>query len=321
MMREAGQIVLKGIAMGAANVIPGVSGGTVAFITGIYERLIEALKAFGPTSFPLLAQGRIPEFARRVDLAFLGFLGAGVAIGILTLAKALKWGFAHHAVLVWSFFFGLIAASIPFVARMVRRWDAGAVACLTLGAILAVSMLFLGRAEENTSFFYLCLCGVVAVCSMILPGLSGSFVLLLMGNYELIMIDTVNQLRSEPLQAMRVLLPVGLGAVVGLAGFARLLSWLFAKHHDIAVATITGFIGGSLAIIWPWKDVVIETFEHSGEVKEKVTGYGNWRLPEWSDPGTWGAMGVMALGVVLVIVMEVAGRSKPISPTSSSARS
>ncbi|MCB1078554.1 MAG: DUF368 domain-containing protein, partial [Verrucomicrobiae bacterium] len=226
---------LKGAAMGAANVIPGVSGGTVAFITGIYERLINGIKSFGPHNLKLLFTGRLAEFARKTDLVFLAALGVGVVASILTLARVFKYLFAHQPVLLWSFFFGLILASILFVGAKVTRWGAGQVAGFLLGAGIAVGIALLKPASENDGILYLMLCGVVAMASMIMPGISGSFVLLLMGNYQLIMIDSVAKLTAFDLSALRILIPVGIGAVIGLVSLSHFLSWVFRRHHDLAV--------------------------------------------------------------------------------------
>lgn len=304
-MQEWIAVFLKGTAMGAANVIPGVSGGTVAFITGIYERLINALKSFDAKAFLCIKRGDLGGFARHVDLVFLLVLGLGTGVSVFTFAKVLKWAFSHHETLVWAFFFGLIAASIPAVGRMVRHWRVSIVMLALLGAAIAVSMVFFGRAEQNSHFAYLVLCGVVAICSMIVPGLSGSFVLLLLGNYELVMVDSVNLLRTDPLEAFPILVPVGLGAVVGLVAFSRVLSWLFKNYHDLAVSLITGFIAGSLAIIWPWKQAVVETFAAAdGGVKGKVAGFTNWHWPDLAAPSSWVALGFMAAGAILVLLME-----------------
>ncbi|MEO0448167.1 MAG: DUF368 domain-containing protein [Verrucomicrobiota bacterium] len=306
-------IFAKGAAMGAANVIPGVSGGTVAFITGIYERLIFALKSFNVEARTLLKDRKWADFVRHTDLKFLFLLLAGSLASILTLAKILKWAFSHHENVVWAFFFGLIAASIPAVGKMVRHWKLSSILCLLAGLAVAVAMAFLGRADENTSFLYLLLCGVIAVCSMIIPGLSGSFVLLLLGNYELVMVDAVNLLRSDPMGAMAILIPVGIGAVIGLISLARLLSWLFANVHDQAVSLITGFIAGSLAVIWPWKDPVRETFlSDSGKEKVKITGFENWHVPDLSQGQTWLAIGIMILGGILVWLMERSAPTKAV---------
>ncbi|NNC90368.1 MAG: DUF368 domain-containing protein [Akkermansiaceae bacterium] len=296
---------LKGFAMGAANVIPGVSGGTIAFITGIYERLIDALKAIDTTTLRLVLKGRVREAAVRVDLRFLVAIVAGVGGSFLTLAKALKWGFAHHETAVWAFFFGLIVASLPAVGKMVKRWSAGPALALAAGLAVALSMAFLSPAGQNENPFYLVLCGVVAMCSMIIPGLSGSFVLLLMGNYKLIMVDALTALSDlELAAALKILVPVGIGAVLGVLLLARVLSWLFHTWHDIAVAMITGFIAGSLVIIWPWKDTITELFIRDGEEKVKIVGFERWHLPDFTTPGTWLALGLMAVGAILIIALE-----------------
>lgn len=322
---------LKGFMMGAANVIPGVSGGTIAFITGIYERLIEGLKRFDSTTAKLLTRFKWAEVWERVDGRFLTALGLGVVISILTLARVLEMGFKEHPILVWSFFFGLILASLPAVAKLVKTWTAGPVVALVIGCGAAVSLAFLSPASENTNPVYLVLCGVVAMCSMIIPGLSGSFVLLLMGNYQLIMIDSVNALSELKLgEALPVVIPVGIGAVVGLLVLARLLSWLFKNWHDVAVALIAGFIAGSLLVIWPWKDEVparnddgqilvkteeremvgregtlAEVKESKGEEEELVLlGYENWHLPSFSEKSTWSALGVMIVGIVLILLLD-----------------
>tara|TARA_R110002096_G_scaffold147671_21_gene307793 strand:- start:12650 stop:13609 length:960 start_codon:yes stop_codon:yes gene_type:complete len=316
--KNAISILLKGAAMGAANVIPGVSGGTVAFITGIYERLIEALKSFNLDAARLLLKRQFSDFLKHTDLVFLVLLGLGAVVSIVSIAELLKWAFEHHDTLVWAFFFGLIAASIPAVGRMVKTWGIGAISAAAVGLAAAVSMAFLGQAEQNDNFVYLMLCGVVGVCSMIIPGLSGSFVLLLMGNYQLVMIESVSQLKSLDLEAFKVLVPVGIGAVAGLVALSRILSWLFKNYHDIAVSLITGFIAGSLAIIWPWKDAkVVEFIKPDGDVKEKVTGYENWRLPDLADPNSWLAIGLIVVGAVLVILMERSANLKTDLPETS----
>jgi len=296
---------LKGFAMGAANVIPGVSGGTIAFITGIFERLIEAIKKFDATTAHLLFRLRGREAWKRVDGRFLGALGVGVAVSIVTMARILEWGFESHPVLVWAFFFGLISASLPAVGMLVKHWGAGSAIAILLGSGIALSMAFLTPVSGSSNMFYLLLCGVVAMCSMIIPGLSGSFVLLLMGTYKLIMIDAVNDLTSGEIGAgLRILVPFGIGALVGLVALARVLSWLFHTWHDNVMALITGFVAGSLAIIWPWKDTLMEEFVRDGEVKEKIIGFENWHLPDLGAGSTWIAFGLMLAGALLIVVLE-----------------
>jgi len=297
---------LKGFAMGAANVVPGVSGGTIAFITGIYERLIEALKSFDVEALKLMVSFKIGALWEKVDGRFLSAILIGAVLALGTLASLLKWGLENHETLVFSLFFGLIAASIPSVGKMIKNWTAPVIIVFLIGLSLAVSLAFLTPASANDNPFYLGLCGVVAMCSMIIPGLSGSFVLLLMGNYELIMLYAINDLRSGNFgEALPILIPVGVGAVVGLLVLSRFLSWLFKTHHDTAVGAITGFVAGSLVIIWPWKTIHKEKFvKASGEIKEKIIKVDGWRFPDFSVSSTWMELIALALGVILIIAVE-----------------
>ena len=299
-------VFLKGFAMGAANVVPGVSGGTVAFITGIYERLINALKSFDFKAIKLLGSFKVKEFIAHVDFWFLAALGAGVMTSVLTLAKALEIGFEKYPIYVAALFFGLIAASIPSVGKMVKKWSISRFVALVAGLAIALCLAFTPSASENTNLLYLMLCGVVAMCSMIIPGVSGSFVLLLMGNYQLIMIASVNKLREGNLaESLPILLPVGVGAVVGLIALSHFLSWLFKRFHDIAVSVITGFVAGSLVIIWPWK-IPGETIIKNSEVK--ILSYTN-HLPQ-IDTQLAIAFGVILLGAAVMLGVERLGSTK-----------
>lgn len=292
--------------MGAANVIPGVSGGTIAFVTGIYERLINSIKSFDGAALKLLLGRKFTELFKHTDAGFLTALMLGVVVALLTLARALKYGFEHHPVLVSALFFGLIAASIWSVFKMVKHWTGGAVIGLLIGCAIAVSMAFLPQAQENQSLIYLMICGVVAMCSMIIPGISGSFVLILMGNYNLIMVESLTKLGDMKFkEALTVLIPVGIGAVLGMIALSRLLSWLFRRFHDIAVATITGFVAGSLVTIWPWKNDIKEVLRN-GEIK--TVGYERY-FPE-IDSNFWIAALVILAGVILMIGIEMLGKDK-----------
>ena len=253
--------IFKGALMGAANVIPGVSGGTMALLTGIFERLINAIKSFDLEALRLLMRFKLRAFMDHVDATFLSAIGIGVVASILTFARLLEYLFEHYALHVWSFFFGLILASVYFVGKKIEKIRRSVVLLFLLGAVIAAAIAFMEPAEENASVAYLLLCGAIAMCSMILPGLSGSYVLLLMGNYQLVMIKAVSNFD------LAVLIPVGIGAAAGLAVFARLLSWVFKRFHDQTIALLTGFIFGSLAIIWPWKDAVLQTFQKGDEIK------------------------------------------------------
>ncbi|MFO8001482.1 MAG: DUF368 domain-containing protein [Marinilabilia sp.] len=284
---------LKGVAMGAANVIPGVSGGTIALVTGIFARLINAIKSFDAPALKLLIKGRFRDFASHTDLWFLVWLFAGIFAAIISLARLLEFLFQHYPTYVWAFFFGLVMASVYFVGRTVGKWHTPAIVSFVTGAAIAVAISVLTPASENSTFFYLFLCGVVAICSMILPGLSGSFVLILMGNYQLVMIDAVNDLN------LSVLLPVGIGAVAGLVVFSRFLSWLLGRFPHSTIALLSGFIMGSLGILWPWKSEITETFGN----KTRVVAY-EWHLPE-VDAGLAIAVIFIILGILSIAVTEV----------------
>jgi putative membrane protein len=292
MIKEYLGFVLKGMAMGIANVIPGVSGGTIALITGIFERLINAIKSFDLKAIKLLFSGKFKEFFDYTDLGFIIAVFAGVGLAIVLIARLFEYLFAQYPVYIWSFFFGLILASVFFVGRTIERWRLSVVITFILGTALALLFTFLTPAGENDSFWYLIVCGVVAICSMILPGLSGSFVLILMGNYQLVAIDAINNMRFD------VLIPVAIGAAGGLVAFSHFLSWLFKKYKDQTIAALTGFILGSLGIIWPWKDEIIK---HFGE-KEKVVGY----VFHWPQINMefFIALGIMIIGVVSIWLME-----------------
>ncbi|HSR87432.1 MAG TPA: DUF368 domain-containing protein [Pontiella sp.] len=290
--------LLKGALMGAANVIPGVSGGTMALLTGIFEKLIHTIKSFDVQAVKLAFGFRFKELFQHIDVPFLSAVCIGILVSILTFARVLEYLFAHYALYVWAFFFGLILASVYFVSRKISRASLSVILLYAAGIAVAAGIAFMEPAEENASIPYLMVCGAVAMCSMILPGLSGSYVLLLMGNYELVMIKAVNTLD------LTVLIPVGIGAAAGLAVFARLLSWIFRKFHDQTIALLSGFIFGSLAILWPWKEALIKTFEQGQEISEKVIGY-NYTLPEMTAE-TGIALAIMLAGIGAIALVETA---------------
>jgi len=291
-MKELILVFIKGLAMGAANVIPGVSGGTIALITGIFERLINAIKSFNLKALRLILKGDFKAFASHTDLAFIIALFLGVGISILSLARLFDFLFNNYPVYIWSFFFGLILASVYFVGKTISKWTWDVILVFLIGFAVALTITFLTPATQDDGFLYLIICGVVAACSMILPGLSGSFVLILMGNYQLVMIDAINQIRFD------ILIPIVIGAFVGLLGFSYLLSWVFKRFRNQTIGILTGFIFGSLGIIWPWKE---EVLQHFGD-KEKVIGY-NWLLPEINIQFAI-AIGIMILGFLAIWLME-----------------
>lgn len=299
--------LLKGMAMGAANVIPGVSGGTIALVTNIFERLINAVKAFDLTALKLLLKGEFKQFLHKTDFFFLFAVLGGVVLSVLSLAKVLGFLFDHYPVPIWSFFFGLIMASVYFVGRNVSQWRPVVVLLFFLGTTVAVALSFLNPATENDSFFYLFLCGIVAMCSMILPGLSGSFVLILMGNYELVVIDAVNQMDGS------ILFPVILGAGFGLLAFSWILSWIYKRYKDQTVALLSGFIMGSLYILWPWKHEVYRVNE-AGELVLKngekiVQGYQHY-MPDVFTSDVALAVFLIMAGIAVIWAIERLAETK-----------
>lgn len=288
----------KGMGVGSANVIPGVSGGTIALITGIFERLIDALKSFNLTAFKLFFTGKFKEFIKHTDLWFLVSVGCGVLVSILTIARLFEYLFANYPIYLWSFFFGMILVSIYYVGITIEKFNLKVVVSFIIGTAIALFIAFGTPAKENSNFIYLIICGAVATCSMILPGLSGSFVLVLMGNYQLIMIEAVNDLN------LKILLPVVLGGVVGLLAFSHLLSWIFKNYRDITIAVLTGFILGSMPIIWPWKNDVITYFGSEA----KVTGY-EYYLPEFNMEFAI-AFVIILIGAGIIILTEKMAKNK-----------
>jgi len=297
-MKNILSLVFKGMAMGGANVIPGVSGGTIALITGIFERLINAIKSFDIQAFKLLFSGKIKEFIKYIDFWFLFYVFVGVGIAIISFARLFEYLFENYPIFIWSYFFGLVLASVYFVGKTVKEWSFSVIVSFIIGTAIAITISVLNPASENDSFLYLILCGVVAVCSMILPGLSGSFVLILLGNYQLIMISAVNKMQIE------ILLPVVVGAGVGLVLFSHVLSWLLKKYHNQTLSTLTGFILGSLGILWPWKDTLTETF---GD-KVKTVGY-DWFMPTINTE-FFVALVIMVIGIATIWCTEYFGSKK-----------
>ncbi len=294
---------LKGAAMGAGNVIPGVSGGTIALITGIYERLINALKNLNPKAIKLFFKGQFSEFFKYIDFKFLASLFIGLAISVFSLAKILEYFFENYPVLLWAFFFGLIFASVFLVGKTINKWSWVTALNLVIGAAIAVALATLSPASENDSTVFIVICGIVAFATMILPGLSGSFVLIIMGNYLLV-------LRSVSDFDFGVLIPLMVGCVIGMVVFSNLLSWVFKHYRDGTLALLTGFILGSLIIIWPWKNEN-HLLDEAGNAVLKdglpiLVGY-SWHLPNAFNGEVVLAVGLAIAGFASIFVMEKFG--------------
>ncbi len=300
-------LFLKGIAMGAANVIPGVSGGTIALITEIFERLINAIKSFNLHALKLLFKAKFAAFAKYTDLYFLLAVFSGVIIAIVSLARLFDYLFENYPVYIWAYFFGLVLASVYFVGKRISKVTIAVVIAFLLGTAIAVVISILNPATENDNFFYLLICGVAAICSMILPGLSGSFILFIMGNYKLVAIDAINE------RNMEILLPVIIGAAVGLIAFSHLLSWVFKRYRDETISILTGFILGSVSILWPWQQKVFLT-DRSGDMilkdGEPIIARYDRILPDIFNMEFAIAIGFIILGILSIWLIEKSAEKK-----------
>ena len=241
-------VALKGFAMGAANVIPGVSGGTIALLTGIFNELIESLNALmSVSSWRLLLKGRFSEFWKAIHGTFLLWLGIGIVLSVFSLAKLMEYVLSHHPVQTWAFFFGLIIVSAFFLLSDIKDWKWSDVLWLVLGIVLGAVICLLSPTETTSDLWFIALCGAIAVCTMILPGISGSFILVLLGKYEYIM-KAVSELNIP------VLLVFTVGCVIGIVAFSKILHWLIGKYEKPTLLVLIGFTLGALVKVWPWAD-------------------------------------------------------------------
>ncbi|GAA3509290.1 DUF368 domain-containing protein [Aquimarina addita] len=256
-------ISLKGLAMGAADVVPGVSGGTIAFISGIYEELIATINTLGFSFFKVWKKEGFISSWKTHNLSFLLALFTGIAISILSLAKLIKWLLHHEPLFLWSFFFGLVLASILYIGKQISSWNIKVILSLILAGVLSYFLTIAEPIASPDSLWYLLFCGFIAIIAMILPGVSGAFILLILGAYQ-VFIGILNQLREglftmnlEILwQAIYKLAIIGIGAIAGLKLFSKILNWMFSNHKNVTLAILTGFMIGSLNKIWPWKKVI-----------------------------------------------------------------
>lgn len=284
-------LALKGMAMGAADVVPGVSGGTIAFIVGIYDELINSIKSINAHSIKLLFTGKIAAFWKAVNGNFLCSLLLGIGISVFSLAKLITYLLVHEPVLVWSFFFGLVLASTWFVSKDIKEWNWKTITGFILGALVAYYITVATPAETPTNLLFIFLCGAIAICAMILPGISGSFILVLLGKYFYIM-EAINTLDLVILGVFAV------GAFLGITSFSRVLSYALKNFRNITLAVLTGFMLGSLNKVWPWKEVVQTYVDRHGEVKPLVESN---ILPNES---VGEAVALMVVGFALVYILE-----------------
>lgn len=288
-------LLLKGIAMGAADVVPGVSGGTIAFISGIYEELLGTISSIKPSLLQTLFKDGIRAFWKEINGAFLAPLLCGIAISVLSLAKGISWMLENEPVLLWSFFFGLVLASIFLVGKQVKRWNVASIVAFILGAGFAFWITLLPPLAPSTSMWFLFISGAIAICAMILPGISGSFILLILGSYKVV-INAVKGLE------IKEILIFGAGCIVGLLSFSRLLKWLFAKYQNTTIAILTGFLLGSLNKLWPWKENTLLLYTHSDGkqdfLQENISPF-SLDNAQWS-----GTIGFFILGILIIVALE-----------------
>ena len=303
-LRDFGVLVLKGMGMGAADVVPGVSGGTIAFITGIYVELVNSIKNISFRTISTLWKEGLPAFWKAVNGNFLLSIVAGILISVLSLARILEYLLVNHPVLIWSFFFGLIIGSAIFVARSIEKWNIGTFISLLAGIAIAWIITSFTPAETSEAYWFIFLAGALAICAMILPGISGSFILLLLGKYQFVL----SALNEGRISIIAVLLA---GALTGIIAFSHLLSWLLEKFHHLTIALLAGFMIGSLNKIWPWK-VTVETYIDShGEIQPLLQDNvlpGRFISETGADPQIFWAVLLALAGFLLIFLFE--GMSK-----------
>lgn len=292
--KDYARLLFTGFAMGSADIVPGVSGGTIAFIFGVYEELIDSIKTVSGEALKLFLKGKFSEGLKVIPFHFLVPLGLGLVTAVLTLTELLSHVLQTHPVNIWSFFFGLVLASVFLVSKRIVSWDLRDVVVMLLFTVIAYVVVGSVPLETPATPLAFLLSGAVAICAMILPGVSGSFLLIIMGKYEQV-------LQAVTQRDFLTVTYIGVGAVIGLALFSRLLSWLFKKHHDIVVAALTGFMIGSLRKIWPWKETITTRINSHGlevpVVQQNI-------LPEAFDMSVMTAVGLCLLAIILIVFLD-----------------
>ena len=310
-------LILKGAAMGIAETIPGVSGGTIAFITGIYERLLNSIRSFGPVAITAWKEDGFAGLWQAIDGGFLLRLFGGMVLGILVGVFGMAYLLENFPLQVWGFFFGLIVASAIYVAKQIQRWSLAAGVIILISAAIAYWVTVATPAQGSDSLTYVFACGVIAISALMLPGLSGSFMLLLLGMYQFVLHDTLKEgvLQEHDLGAVVTLGVFGLGCLLGVLTFARVLSWLFDHHRDLTLAGLTGFMIGSLNKVWPWQQVLETRINSKGEeqvlfsksvLPNTFSGLGE-NFFYGVEPYLLSVLGTMIVGFAIIFLIERAG--------------
>ncbi len=295
-------ITFKGLAMGAADAVPGVSGGTIAFISGIYEELISTISNINLSLFKTLFKKGIKAFWNEVNGNFILALLSGIVISYVSFMKLAKYLLENHPILIWSFFFGLIVASIYFVGKQVTKWNAAVILALIAGAIIAFYISSLPAMENSNSDWFLFFAGAIAICAMILPGISGSFILIILGAYKTLS-DAIHDVD------IKKLIIFFSGAIIGLLSFSHALKWLFKNYHNITLALLTGFIFGSLNKVWPWKQT-ISWHTNSEDIQSPLIQKSISPLAFDGNNQIVFAITLMILGFLTIFILEKVGSKK-----------
>ncbi len=310
--------------MGAANKVPGVSGGVVAFVAGFYEEFIYSLQKVNKKAFKLLLGRRFESFYRYVNGQFLSLLILGMVISYFSVSKILDYLIVHYELYVWSAFFGMIIGSIYFIAKDFGEWNRKYAAYLVCGVLAGVAISFLEPARENSNLFFVFFCGIISVSGMTLPGLSGSFILMLLGNYVLLLVDSVNALfdtiaaviqwdfswvyNPQHIELLQVLAVFSLGSLVGLVSLSHFLAFVLKRYKKATYAVIIGFIAGSLGVVWPWKEERfaldgLGKIQLDGNGREIITGYSRY-WPSEFNAETMLAIAFVIIGVMIVLSLD-----------------
>lgn len=321
-------LFIKGLAMGAANKVPGVSGGVVAFVAGFYEEFIYSLQKVNLKAFKLLVSGRFKSFYNYVNGRFLTLLLAGMVVSYFSISKILDFFIQQKELFVWAAFFGMILGSIYYIAKDFEYWNKRTVMFCLLGIAAGVSLSYLNPAKENDNLIFVFFCGIISVSGMTLPGLSGSFILILLGNYVLLLVDSVNALydsiadiiqgdlsflqNPDRVDLLIILGVFTLGSVVGLVTLSHLLSYVLKHFKNRTTAIILGFIIGSLGVVWPWKKNIYQ-YDEMGQVLLDSTGekiianYARF-MPRFDILETWLAILFIIFGIAIVLWLEWYGQ-------------
>jgi uncharacterized membrane protein len=325
-------LILKGVAMGAANKVPGVSGGIVAFVAGFYGEFIYSLQRVNKTALKLLFTGRLKSFVKYINGSFLAAIILGMLVSFFTVSKLLDYLLINYKLYVWSTFFGMIIGSIYSISKGFGKWNFQSISFLILGTLVGLGISFLDPATENDNLFFVFLCGIISVSGMTLPGLSGSFILIIIGNYVLLLIDSVNALydtfsevingdysfleNTVRIRMLQVLAVFTTGSVVGMVSFSHLMNHLLKKFKIQTIAVIKGFIIGSLGVVWPWKNTIYKTYSDGTYVmashNEKIIEDYKRHIPELNTD-TLTAIVCITLGILIIITLEWYGNKEKIT--------